>query len=111
MANIVGSEREEFQQSVRVKYIPISGTHKGVPFVTSITSGTGKHVSVSLKPNTWQKVPVEIARQLQMLVKKSKRNKIVPSGDQLELQMEKAVHDERVEMQEPDFEILVDGNI
>ena len=111
MASIVGSEREEFAQAVRVKYIPIAANYKGEPLVSSITSGTGKHVRVVLKPNVWQKVPVEIARQLKQGVRQMKKNRVVPSGDNLELQMEKDIHEERIEMQEVDYEILVDGNI
>lgn len=108
---VVESSTEPFAKQVRIKYVPIAENYKRTPLACSTTSGEGKHVSVKLQPGVWTKVPVEIAQDLLKQVRKSKRNKMVPDGTNLELQMEQGVHNERLEMAEPDYEIIVDGNI
>ena len=82
-----------------------------MPLVCSTTSGEGKRVRVELPPNTWCKVPVEIAQDLRRQVKRSKRMKLVPDGDHIEKQMETDEHRQRMEMTEPDYDIIVKGEI
>ena len=124
----VTSGKSDFEQMVRVKYIPISSVYKGAPLPISVTGDDGPNtpsrtVQANLRPGQWMEVPVAIAKQAMALVKKQARRKnlTVPDGEGIEDRMASRQYDaesqngvrytERHEYEQPDFEIVVDGKL
>jgi len=124
----VTSGKSEFEQMVKVKYIPISPVYKGASLPISVSGNDGpgtarRSASADLRPGQWMDVPVCIAKQALALVKKQSRRKnlTVPDGEGLEDRMASRQFDaessngvrysERNEYEQPDFEIVVDGKL
>jgi hypothetical protein len=118
MANI-GQAKSDMDRQVKVKYIPIAGNYKNYSLPVSVM-GDGKISKKTLRPYQWETVSVAVAKELQSLVRKSKRSRHVPDGVGMETAMTSDRYDQddggvksqmREEGGEPDFEIQIDGTL
>jgi len=109
--------KKDYEREVRVKFIPVDESYKGVPLSLS-AQAEGRSYSASLRPGIWCKVPVILARQAKHISKKG-RKKMVPDGSNLERDMEQgiynhkdgSIHSSLTEEYNPNFEIIIDGDI